>query len=64
MKETLRVSPANLRHVKHESLVYQSTSQPRKPLGSGMMMSATQEELGMLLLSVLRPQGGAFKGEL
>jgi len=28
------------------------------------LQSATGEELGALLPSVLRPQGGAFKGEL
>lgn len=30
----------------------------------GEIQSQTQEELDALLPSVLRPQGGAFKGEL
>lgn len=35
--------------------------QPRKGV---ILHSQTQEELDALLPSVLRPQGGAFKGEL
>jgi hypothetical protein len=90
--KTLRVFPDNLRYVKQESLACGSASQPRKPLGSRMMMyarlashkgmislreprkgvilqSAAGEELRpffgrTLLPSVLRPSGGAFKGEL
>ena len=72
MIKTLRVFPANLRHVKQESLACGIASQPRKPLGSRMMMSArlvavrevqsaTGEELDALLPSVL---DRAFKGEL
>ena len=34
------------------------------PCSSGRLQSQTQEELDALLPSVLRPQGGAFKGEL
>ena len=70
--KTLRVCPDNLRHVKQEGLVCGIASQPRKPLGSRMMMSArlvavresqsaTGEELSALLPSVL---DRAFKGEL
>jgi len=73
--KTLRVCPDNLRHVKQESLACGNASQSRKPLGSRMIMyarlaslrelqSAMGEELSALLPSVLRPQGGAFKGEL
>ena len=70
--KTLRVCPANLRHIKQESLACGVASQSRKPLGSRMMMdarlaslrelqSATGEELSALLPSVL---DRAFKGEL
>ena len=70
--KTLRVFSANRCHVKQESLVCGNASQPRKPLGSRMMMyarlvavrevqSAAGEELSVLLPSVL---DRAFKGEL
>ena len=62
--KTLRVCPDNLRHVKEESLVCGDASQPRKPLGSRMMMSArlvAGQELSALMPSVL---DRAFKGEL
>jgi len=70
--KTLRVSSAIGRHVGQGSLAYCDDCQSRKPLGSRMMkvnavrelQSQSQEELDALLPSVLRPQGGAFKGEL
>jgi len=70
--KTLRVCPDNRCHVKQGSLACGNASQPRKPLGSRMMIyarlvalresqSATGEELSALLPSVLDK---AFKGEL
>jgi len=57
--KTLRVFPANLRHVKQMSLAYGSASQPRKPLGSRMMIYARLvSHKGMI--SMLRPSGGTF----
>ena len=78
MSKTLRVFPANLRHVKQETLACQSAYQPRKPLGSGVgqarlaslwqLQSATREELRPLFFAerTLLPSvlDRAFKGEL
>jgi len=54
MKKTLKVSSANIRHVKQESLACQVICQSRKPLGSG-------QELDALLPSIFDK---VFKGEL
>ena len=77
MMKTLRVCPYNLRHVKQESLACGSASQPRKPLGSRMMMSArlvalrevqsaTGEEWRPFFGRTLLPSvlDRAFKGEM
>ena len=69
MNQTLKVSSVNSRHGKRDGFAFQVACQSRKPLGSRMvamreLQSAAGEELSALLPSVLRPSGGAFKGEL
>jgi len=67
--KTLKVSLAIGQLVRRDGFAYRDEGQREKPLGSRLtvvnalrdMASATGEELGALLLSVL---GKAFKGEL